>query len=311
MNMSKGNFIWRGIAALFILAMALFTIVPPVHAAEINNSGVVKEGETINDDLVLSADTVRMDGTINGTLMAFGNDIIIKGDVNGDLIALGRAVTIVEGATIDGNIFTAAQNITVDGKVTGSVLGASATLTNGAASAIDRNLYYAGYSYIQSAGSKTGKDIRAGLYQAVLDGETGQDAVVYGEAIEVSGKIGRNAEFIVGNPSSQVNQTPPFIQNMGVSRNLKPGLRVDPVAMIGGVMTYTSKVNQSSSIAATPAGGIVFHTPVPSEEETNAATKPVPAPSPASQALAIRICKQPDLSSAGGCLITLEISDPT
>jgi hypothetical protein len=196
-------------------------------------------------------------------LIASGNTVIINGEVNGDLIAVGSSVTVTESAVINGNVFSGAQNITINGKVTGSLFGGSATMNNGVSSTIGGNQYYGGYSFIQSKGSKTTKDIRAALYQAVLEGETGQDAVIYGEAVEVTGTINRNAEFLVGTPTSQSVGMPPFMANMGVTRNLKPGLRVDPAAVIGGVMTYTSKVNQSSSIAATPAGGIVFHTPIP------------------------------------------------
>ncbi|NMB53277.1 MAG: polymer-forming cytoskeletal protein [Leptolinea sp.] len=277
--------IGRAVACILILLAGFFTFVPAVHAAEINNNGVVKAGEVINDDLVLSSDTVRMDGTVNGLLIAFGNDIIINGEVDGDLVAMGRTLTLTENAIIDGNIFTAGQNLTINGKVNESVIAAGMTLQQGASSVIERNQYFAGYSFSQSADSSIGRDMRAAVYQAILDGETGQDAIVYGEAVEVRGKIGRNAEFIVGTPSSQAEPVPPFMQNMGVSRNLRPGLRVDPVAMIGGVMTYTSKVNQSSSIAATPAGGIVFHTPIPSETETQP-QQPV-QPTPAVQAVDI------------------------
>ncbi|HEX7557096.1 MAG TPA: polymer-forming cytoskeletal protein, partial [Leptolinea sp.] len=263
---------WRGIAVILVLAVAFIMMVPPVHAAEINNSGVVAAGEIVNDDLVLSSDTVRMDGTVNGLLMAFGENVVINGNVNGDLIVFGRAVTISDNAVIDGNIFTAAQNVTMNGRVTGSLLGTSATLVNGTTSSIERNLYYGGYSLTQTAGAKTGKDIRAGVYQAILLGDTGQDAVIYGGAVEVKGKIGRNAEFIVGDPTNTTEPVMPFLPGMGITTTLNPGLRIDPAAVIGGKLVYTSKVNQSNAIEATPAGGIVFHTPVPEKNETNAPT---------------------------------------
>lgn len=271
MKAERNSIIWRVITLVLVITVGLFSLVLPVKAAEINNKGIVTADETINDDLVLSSDTVRMDGTVNGLLMAVGNDVVISGTVNGDLIAVGRTITVKENAVIDGNIFTGAQNVTINGKVTESVFGASMSMVNGPSSSIGRNQYYGGYSLSQSAGSSTGKDIRAGVYQAILEGEINQDAIVYGEAVEVSGKIGRNAEFIVGTPGDQVNTMPPTMQNMGVTRNLQPGLRIDPVAVIGGMLTYTSKVNQSGSIEATPAGGIVFLTPVPSQAETQKA----------------------------------------
>lgn len=279
--------IWRVLAGVLVIAVGLFAVVPPVYAAEIITSGEIKAGVTVDDDIVLTSDMVHMDGTVNGLLMAFGNTITINGPVNGDLIVMGQSILLTENAVIDGNVFTAGQNITVNGKITGSLLAASMVMTNGPKSEIMRNQYYAGYSLTQSAGSKTGKDIRAGLYQAILEGETGQDAVIYGEAVEVKGNIKRNAEFIVGTPTNEPQYVPPYFQNMGVNRNLKPGLRVDPIAMIGGVMTYTSKVNQSSSIAATPAGGVVFLTPVPSETEKESVDQTAAQAAPAATAFSV------------------------
>lgn len=261
--------IWRGITVVVMLAAVFFAAVPVVHAAEIDNGGVVEAGKTINDDLFLTGETVQMDGTVNGLLVATGNTVTINGVVNGDVVAAGKTVIITENAKIDGNLFSGAQNIVMNGVVTGSLFAGSTSLETGEKSSIARNLYYGGYSLIQAAGSKTGRDTRAGVYQAQLKGETGQDAVVYGSAVEVSGKIGRNADFKVANPSSDGARVPPYMGNMGVTTNLNPGLRVATSAIIGGKMTYTSQVDQSNAIKSSPSGGIVFQTPVPSKNEAN------------------------------------------
>jgi hypothetical protein len=269
MNTKSTFKVWQAIAAIMMIAVVFFAVVPAVHAAEIDNGGVVEVGKTINDDLILSGENVQMDGTINGLLVATGNTVTINGQVNGDVIAAGRTIVITKNATIDGNLFAGAQNITMNGKITGSLMGGSATLETGENSSIARNLYYGGYSYIQAAGSKTGRDTRAGLYQAQLKGETGQDAIVYGGAVEVDGKIGRNADFMVGDPTDRMETSNPFMTNMGVTTNLTPGLRVSSSAVIGGKMTYTSRVEQTKAIESSPSGGIVFQTPVPSETEKN------------------------------------------
>ena len=275
MNTNTKSKVWRGIAATMMIVVVFFAAVPAVHAAEIDNGGVVEAGKTIDDDLILSGENVQMDGTVNGLLLATGNTVTINGEVNGDVIAAGRTIVITKNAKIDGNLFAGAQNITMDGEITGSLFGGSTTLDTGESSSIARNLYYGGYSYIQAAGSKTGRDTRAGVYQAKLQGETGQDAVVYGGAVEVDGKIGRNADFIVGDPTDRMETSNPFMSNMGVTTNLKPGLRVASSAEIGGKMTYTSRVEQAKAIKSSPSGGIVFQTPVPPKsEKDNRAAQP-------------------------------------
>lgn len=280
---TQSKFVWRGLAAVLIVLTAMAAMVPAVHAAEINNNGIVKAGETIDDDLMLSGDTVQMDGTVNGMLIATGSTVVINGTVNGDLIAMGQTVIVTENAVVDGNIFTGAQIITIDGKVTGSVAAGSMSVNLGKNTAIDKNLYYGGYSLDLVDGASVGRDVRAGVAQATLSGQVGQDAVVYGDAVEVNGNIGRNAEFIVGNPTSEAMPSG-YMPNSGITRYLKPGLRVNPMAVIGGVMNYTSRVNQANQIEAKPAGGIVFHTPEPSEEEKAAAAS---TPAPVSTAAAI------------------------
>lgn len=265
--------IWRFFAAFVFLSFLLFAAIPQVQAAEIDPDGIVEFGKTINDDLIISGENVRIDGTVNGLLIAFGNTVRINGIVDGDLIAFARTIVVSKDAVIEGNIFTGAQNITVNGKVTGSLLAGGATLDLGKTAVINRNVYYGGYSFTQATGSQIDRDLRAGLYQAQLNGEIGQDAVVYGEAIEVTGSIARNADFITGNPDEKFESPGPFMTNMGVTESLNPGLRISDEAEIGGKMVYTSKVEQKDSIKASPMEGIVYQTPVPT---TNKEAESIP-----------------------------------
>jgi hypothetical protein len=55
--------------------------------------------------------------------------------------------------------------------------------------------------------------------------------------------------------------------NVPMPPAIKPGLRVDPKAEIGGKLVYTSNLDMSGQIQAAPAGGVVFQTPVPKEKE--------------------------------------------
>src|SRR5207247_5456487 len=64
----------------------------------------VPAGETIDDTLVVAADSVIVDGTING-----------------DLIAAARQVTI--RGTVKGSVFTAGQRVEIEGTVEGSIVG--------------------------------------------------------------------------------------------------------------------------------------------------------------------------------------------
>lgn len=71
-------------------------------AAEIADEEVyvLPEGETIEDDLVIFAREVTIDGTVEGDLVAFGQVIIVNGVVAEDVIAAGAEVQI-NGAVQD------------------------------------------------------------------------------------------------------------------------------------------------------------------------------------------------------------------
>ena len=253
----------------FVLSLALvlvLTTVGSAQAADINGSGNVGTGETINDDLILGGNTVVMDGTVNGMLVAGGNTVTINGTVNGDAILAGKTIVISEGAVIDGNLFAAGSEIDVMGKITGSIASGSGSLSLAPGASVGRNVYYGGYNFDTKNGSTIGRDLFFGGYQAILAGEVSQDVHLAGAAAEINGKIGRNAILDISSPNQQ-NSTPMFMPQQQLPPAIPTGLRISKDAQIGGTLTYTSSVNQNSSVQAAPAGGIVFQTPVPPQAQ--------------------------------------------
>src|SRR5512147_3198289 len=109
-----------------VMAIA-FSLARPVQAAEINDSGVLNSGETIDDDLIIGGDRVRVDGTVNGMLIAAGQTVTVNGTINGDALLFAADVVVSDKAVIKGNLFSGAQSITVNGEVTGSIAAGSAS----------------------------------------------------------------------------------------------------------------------------------------------------------------------------------------
>src|ERR1035437_10269561 len=73
-NRSFSLWMRAGLVLSLVLVLVL-TTVGSAQAADINGSGNVAKGETINDDLVLGGNTVVMDGTVNGMLVAGGTTV--------------------------------------------------------------------------------------------------------------------------------------------------------------------------------------------------------------------------------------------
>lgn len=255
---------WRWAAVLLLVFVLVGGLAGRAQAVVIDQGGVIPAGTTVDDDVVLTAARVSMDGTVNGTLIAAGQNIAINGSVHGDVLAFGQDITISEKAVIDGNLFVGGQLITVSGKIGGSLFGGAASLVLAGPGSLGRNLYYGGYDLQTQANTKIERDLLAGVYQVNLAGQV-RSIRVAAAAADISGTISGDATLQVASPDAGNSarywqygqfQLPPAAQ---------PGLRIAESAKIGGKLTYTSETNQSGSIQTSPAGGVVYQTPVPNQ----------------------------------------------
>jgi Putative zinc-finger len=114
--------------SIFLAALLLLAIAhpPSARAAEFvkqNGSYDVHEGQTVNKDLFVFAESVRVAGTVNGDLYCFCNTLTIEsgGHVTGDVIAFAHAVRVI--GKVDGNLRAFTGNGTIEGEVGRNVLG--------------------------------------------------------------------------------------------------------------------------------------------------------------------------------------------
>jgi len=253
--MKKRSNIWLHVC--IALAMAL--------AAMVGVTTTVRAVEFIEGD------TIAADQVIDDDVFIAGNNVVIDGTVNGDLFATGSGVTV--NGLVKGSLVVAAQNIEINGTVEGSIYAGSSAMTLAENAIVDRNLYYGGFGLKSEPGSRVGRDLLAGVYQAQLSGEIGRDLLAALGALELNGKVGGDADVEVGDPGRGMEYMPPFFAPPGAPALIEPGIRVGSEAEVGGVLKYTSPVEQGDSIEAAPAGGVVYRTPRPGEPTT-------PTPSP-------------------------------
>lgn len=115
--------------ALLMTTTLLVALVPSALAIEYRQgrTTTVAANETVDDDLVVSGDSVTIDGTVNGDVFAAVNTIIVNGTINGSLFAAGRVVDI--NGTVSGTAAAAAERVLVQGRVERSLLAAGRTVT--------------------------------------------------------------------------------------------------------------------------------------------------------------------------------------
>jgi cytoskeletal protein CcmA (bactofilin family) len=158
------------------LALVLLAFVFPGHALEhrTGNNVTVAQTETINDTLVVHAETVEMDGAVNG-----------------DLIAQGRLVEV--RGTVKGSVFAFAQHVEIDGTVEGSVVSWGQTIT--VRGKLAHNLYSWSQFLRFEPSAEVGKDVISGGADLNLEGKVDRNATLFAKTSAVRGFVGHDLVF--------------------------------------------------------------------------------------------------------------------
>jgi hypothetical protein len=130
----------------------------------------VAANETVDDTLVATGNTVRIEGVVNGDLLAFGRTVEVHGTVKGDLVSLAKR-TVVSGS-VEGCIYTFSGSLDLDGQLGHSIYGFAQSLRVN-----DRG--HVGDGIVAAAGDVS------------LEGEVNRSVTMFAGNADVSGSIGR------------------------------------------------------------------------------------------------------------------------
>ncbi|MBN2550081.1 MAG: polymer-forming cytoskeletal protein [Anaerolineales bacterium] len=246
------------LSSVILTLLLALTLTGAASAVEFTHDGNVPAGTTIDDDLFISADKITVDGTVNGDLFLNSNQAVVNGTVNGNLIVNSALLTI--NGVVNGSLIYAGQSAQIQGEINGTMYSAGASVHLLAGSHIQRNLFFAGMSLQTDPESVIGRDLATTGYQLIHKGLIGRDAAVEMSAVEIEGSVGRNVTAIVDEPetTTEPNFFLLFFEGTDAPPIILPGLRVQASAQIGGKLTYTSPIEQSSAILSAPGGGIEF-----------------------------------------------------
>lgn len=167
------------VAATLALAAVLAAV--PAGATELRTARygqstvVVPATETIDDTLVVSADTVIVEGVVRGDLIAFGGHVRLAGRTHGSLLCLARRLDV--DGQVDGDVYAVVDSIGVRGRV-------------------ERNLHVASARADLAVGSVVAGDLVALVQEARLGGLVGRDARTHARQTDVAGTVGRNAHLV-------------------------------------------------------------------------------------------------------------------
>lgn len=247
--------------ALVVVVSLLLGVAGTALAADFRGGDtiLIGKGEVIDDDLVITAATVLVEGAMNGDLVIAAGEVTINGTVNGSLLV-------------------GARSLLLNGTVRGALYNGGAMLTLGPQARVERNLFFGGYSFEAKPGSVIQRDGVLGAYQATLNGALQRDLNANLVALQVNGMVGGDVNATVAGP--QEPGIPPIWLATGgqnLPPTLSPGIRVGSDAQIAGRLNYSSPVDQAEAIAAQAEQGVLY-TPLPAARTSSDPTTPAAQP---------------------------------
>jgi hypothetical protein len=162
----------RGPAMALVLTglCAVLALPGPASATEFrqNEAANVAKDETIQGDVFLTGDRMRVEGTVEGDVFAFGRSLEVPGHVEGDVIVFSQAADV--SGRVDGNIRGFNNHLTLTGTVGRSVTEFCESLT------IEGN-------------GKIGGSVTAFASLVVVDGQVGRDILSMVDRLDITGKV--------------------------------------------------------------------------------------------------------------------------
>lgn len=205
------------IALVILLIPFLLLGAPTAHAGDVEHgkpSYTLAAGQTVNTDLFVAGDYIRIDGTVNGDLFVWGKVAEVNGHVTGDVISWGQEIRV--NGQVDGNVRDASESLTINGTVAKNVLAGAQEIE------------------LNSTG-RVGGSVTFGGGEAVLSGRIGRDLMAGDDSTTINGFVGGNARLSGGNlliaSTAEVNGSTTYRGHHGPV--------VDPGAKLASPVAFT------------------------------------------------------------------------
>ena len=167
------------------VVLALPALLAPVIASVITAEFfIVKEGETIDEDVYVASTSGSVEGTIDGDLTIVTGDLTISGTVKGSVMAMtAGTLRIAPGGVVEGSLRTVSPSVQIEGTVAGDTLVTGAGYSVEQGGNVGRDVIYFGGTY-EMAGS-VGRDIRGRMLTAGVGGTVGRDVDIAVELLTI------------------------------------------------------------------------------------------------------------------------------
>jgi predicted anti-sigma-YlaC factor YlaD len=182
------------------LLIVLLTLSLPSFALERRHGEfvTVPASETVDDTLLASGNTVRVEGFVNGDLLVFCRTLEVRGTVKGDLVSFAKR-TVVSGS-VEGHIYNFSQSLDLDGQLGHSIYGFAQSLRVNDRGHVGDGIVVAAGDVTLEGEVKRSVDIFTSG-NADVSGSIGRDLTVAGVSLTLT-----NTARVGGNLSARVHQ---------------------------------------------------------------------------------------------------------
>ena len=189
---------WTTIAVVLGAVGVALALPPGASAAEIRKASnyVLAKEETIKNDLIVTGQTVRIDGNVEGDLISFTQKLTVNGHVTGDVIAFAQVIHI-EGP-VDGNVRAFSNLLLVSSTVGRNLTGFVGTAEFASRSKVDGGMML--FSGDATLEGRLNRDLLGFIGRTTLNGYVGGNVRLQGghlnigPSAEIAGKAAYTGE---------------------------------------------------------------------------------------------------------------------
>jgi cytoskeletal protein CcmA (bactofilin family) len=215
-----------------VVALVLGLSVNPLLAADLRagDQVVIGPDQVVDDNLYVSASSLRIDGLVKGDVIVAANSVTVNGIIEGDLLAAAGTV-IINGQLADARLAAGAAMLGPQASLSGDLMAGSGSLE-------------------LQRGSQVGADLLVGAGQVLLDGAIARNVVGGAGRMQVGGVVDGNMDVAVGGTADQLIMAPMSGDSTVVVPQVPPGLTIDNAAQIKGALRYRSSTPATINSAA-------------------------------------------------------------
>ena len=166
---------------LLIVFMFLIILNNPASAAVIIEQGSIGADTVINDDVIISGDTVIIQGTVLGDVMASGGQVEITGNITGDLM-VGAGRVVIDGIVGD-DVRVGTGELIVNGYVGDDLMAFAGSIMVSDEAEIGGDMTF-GSGQMELKGKVRG-NVSGGAGDVTLGGQVGGDVDLEVENLKV------------------------------------------------------------------------------------------------------------------------------